>query len=79
MEDTTLKIDVVTRDRLKALAAARGLSMRDYVAGLVEEAEHAQLLDTATAIFRRVINEPGIAEAFDRDFGGLPQSTYRAA
>jgi hypothetical protein len=73
MKDTSLKIDMATRDRLKALAEARGLSMRVYVANLVGEAEHAELLDSATAIFRRVVSEPNITEAFDRDFGGQPQ------
>ncbi|MEU2113882.1 hypothetical protein [Streptomyces sp. NPDC019507] len=29
------------------------------------------LLDSPTAAFRHVIAEPGTAEAFDRDFGGL--------
>jgi hypothetical protein len=79
MEDTSVKIDTATRDRFKALAAARGLTMRDYLAELAEKEEHAKLLDTATAIFKRVIAEPGIAEAFDRDFGGLPQTTPQAA
>lgn len=29
MEDTSVKIDTATRDRFKALAAARGMTMRD--------------------------------------------------
>jgi predicted DNA-binding ribbon-helix-helix protein len=72
MTDTSLKIDTETRARLKTLAEARGVSMRDLVAGLAEEAEQAQALDTATAHFRRAISEPGVAEQFDRDFGGRP-------
>lgn len=79
MEDTSVKIDTATRDRFKALAADRGLTMRDYLAELAEKEEHEKLLDSATAIFRRVITEPGIADAFDRDFGGLPQATRRMA
>ncbi|MFD4588957.1 antitoxin MazE7 [Streptomyces sp. NPDC058434] len=79
MEDTSVKIDTATRDRFKALAAARGMTMRDYLAELAEKEEHAELLDSATAAFRRAIAEPGIAEAFDRDFGGLPHSTRQAA
>lgn len=79
MEDTSVKIDTATRDRFKALAAERGLTMRDYLAELAEKEEHAKLLDSATAAFRRAITEPGIAEAFDRDFGGLPHSTRQAA
>lgn len=80
MADTSLKIDTETRERLGALAKARGVSLRDLVAGLAAEAEQAQALDTATAQFRRAIGEPGLAERFDEDFGGLPsQSASRAA
>ncbi|MGW1496959.1 antitoxin MazE7 [Streptomyces sp. NPDC002402] len=79
MEDTSVKIDTATRDRFKTLAAERGLTMRDYLAELAEREEQAKLQDSATAVFRRVIAEPGVAAAFDRDFGGLPQTTPRAA
>ncbi|MFB6667908.1 hypothetical protein [Streptomyces parvus] len=36
-------------------------------------------LDHATTAFRTAVARPGIAEAFDRDFGGLPQDDQRAA
>ncbi|MEU2744318.1 antitoxin MazE7 [Streptomyces sp. NPDC007095] len=72
---TSVKIDDTTRDRLKALADGAGLSMKDYLARLAEEKEHGKLLDTATAVFRRII-EPGILDRFDADFGGLPPVTH---
>ncbi|MEU0853114.1 hypothetical protein ABZ387_35020 [Streptomyces flaveolus] len=43
---------------------------------------HQLKLGKATAAFREAVAQPGIAEAFDRDFGGLPQgsdSRHRAA
>ncbi|MFE6834004.1 hypothetical protein ACFVFI_04050 [Streptomyces sp. NPDC057705] len=35
----------------------------------------------ATEVFREAVGRPGIAAAFDREFGGLPSSTsaHRAA
>ncbi|MFD7444057.1 antitoxin MazE7 [Streptomyces sp. NPDC059909] len=82
MADTSVKIDDVTRDRLKALADDAGMSMKDYLAKVAEEKEHEKRLETATAAFRRVIAEPGILDRFDADFGGLPpvrHETPRAA
>ncbi|MFE5828313.1 antitoxin MazE7 [Streptomyces erythrochromogenes] len=83
MADTSVKIDDTTRDRLKALADAAGVSMKDYLARVAAEKEHEQLLDTATAAFRRAISAPGILDRFDADFGGLPPAaahdTPRAA
>lgn len=75
MADTTVKIDDITRDRLRALADAAGMSMKDYLAKIAEEKEHEQQLDTATAAFRRAITAPGILDRFDADFGGLPPAT----
>ncbi|MCX5317273.1 antitoxin MazE7 [Streptomyces sp. NBC_00154] len=72
MADTSVKIDDITRDRLKALADGAGMSMKDYLAKVAAEKEHEKLLDSATAAFRRVIGEPGILDRFDADFGGLP-------
>ncbi|WP_405577100.1 antitoxin MazE7 [Streptomyces sp. NBC_01190] len=69
MKHTTLKIDAATRGRLKSPAQARGLSVHAYLASLVDAAEHAELLDTAATTFRCTISEPGVAQAFDRDFG----------
>lgn len=75
MADTSVKIDDITRNRLRALADAAGMSMKDYLAQVAEEKEHEQQLDTATAAFRRAITAPGILDRFDADFGGLPPAT----
>ncbi|WP_328929713.1 antitoxin MazE7 [Streptomyces sp. NBC_00190] len=81
MADTTVKIDSETRDRFAAVARARGKSVRAYLAELAVEEENQLALGRATAAFREVVAQPGIAEAFDREFGGLPTSasTNRAA
>jgi hypothetical protein len=82
MADTTVKIDTETRDRLAAIAAARNISVRALLAELALQEENQLKLGTATAAFRAAISQPGIAEAFDRDFGGLPQGgahRHRAA
>lgn len=70
MEDTSVKIDKETRDRFKALA--QGKPLKDYLADLAKKEENERALDSATAVFRRVIAEPGILDRFDADFGGLP-------
>jgi hypothetical protein len=70
MEDTSVKIDKETRDRLRRLAGNRPL--KEYLASLAEKEEQEQKLDTATAAFRRALSTPGILERFDADFGGLP-------
>lgn len=75
MADTTVKVDSETRDRFAAVAAARGLSVRAYLAELAIEEENQIKLREATRVFREVIAQPGIADAFDRDFGGPPPST----
>ncbi|WP_338704158.1 antitoxin MazE7 (plasmid) [Streptomyces sp. Q6] len=79
MADTTLKIDTETRDRLAALAAEHGQSMRSYITELAIEQENQLKLGRATASFRDAVSQPGIAEAFDRDFGGLPTRAARQA
>ncbi|MER6409355.1 antitoxin MazE7 [Streptomyces viridosporus] len=78
MADTTVKIDTETRDRLAAVAAARGTSVRALLARLAVQEENQLKLGEATAVFREVTTAPGIAEAFDRDFGGLPQPAGHA-
>ena len=60
-------------------ARCGGTEERPKVAG---EKEQERALQTATAAFRRVISEPGVMEAFDAEFGGLPSvalDTSRAA
>ncbi|MFD8938597.1 antitoxin MazE7 [Streptomyces sp. NPDC059578] len=79
MADTTVKIDSSTRDRFAAIAAARGQSVRAYLAELAIEEENQLRLGRATAAFRAAVTRPGVAEAFDEDFGGLAPLTQRAA
>ncbi|MEU9148095.1 antitoxin MazE7 [Streptomyces sp. NPDC048349] len=81
MADTTVKVDTETRDRFAAVAASRGQSVRAYLAELAIEEENQIKLGRATAAFREVTGQPGVAEAFDREFGGLPSvvSANRAA
>ncbi|MFE9222364.1 antitoxin MazE7 [Streptomyces lavendulae] len=81
MADTTVKVDSETRDRFAAVAAAHGKSVRAYLAELAIEEENQLALGRATSVFREVVGRPGIAEAFDTEFGGLPApvSTHRAA
>ncbi|WP_067283574.1 antitoxin MazE7 [Streptomyces jeddahensis] len=75
MADTSVRIDTSTRDRLKALAAARGQSLAAYLDDLSKQEEHQAQLARATAAFNRVLDEPGIFEAFDEAFGGVPESS----
>jgi hypothetical protein len=79
MADTSVKIDEQTRDLLKTQADGKHMSMKDYLAELAQREENARRLQTATAAFQRVINEPGIADAFDAEYGGLPEAPQRAA
>ena len=79
MADTTVKIDTETRDRFATLAAARGMSVRAYLAELAITEENQAKLGRATEAFRTAVQRPGFAEAFDRDFGGLPAPVSRQA
>ncbi|CAM2736768.1 antitoxin MazE7 [Streptomyces albus] len=71
MEDTSVKIDRETAERLRALAGQQPL--KHFLAELARKEEHERALDTATASFRRVISESGVLDRFDADFGGLPE------
>lgn len=75
--DTSIKIDRATRDRLKALAGDR--PVKEYLAELARREEHDRALGTATAAFRRVLGTPGILDRFDADFGGLPPATHETS
>jgi hypothetical protein len=77
MADTTVKIDDTTRDILRELADAQGLTIKEYLSRLAVQQQQERALETATAAFRRVISEPGIMEAFDAEYGGLPPLTKR--
>lgn len=70
MADTTVKVDSETRDRFAAVAAARGQSVRAYLAELAIQEENQIKLSKATAVFREIIAKPGLAEAFDDAFPG---------
>ncbi|MEV7885126.1 antitoxin MazE7 [Streptomyces sp. NPDC002817] len=76
MADTSVKIDTSTRDTLQSLASAEGLTVKAYLAKVAGEKEQERALATATAVFRRAIAEPGIMEAFDAEFGGLPSVAH---
>ncbi|EPH41457.1 antitoxin MazE7 [Streptomyces aurantiacus] len=78
MADTTVKVDTQTRDRFAAIAASRGQSVRAYLADLAQREENQAKLSAATAAFERAVTRPGFAEAFDRDFGGLPEAASAA-
>jgi hypothetical protein len=73
MGDTSIRIDTTTRDRLKALAKSRDMSLAAYLDGLSQQEEHQVLLGQATTSFEAAIDRPGFAEAFDKAFGGLPE------
>ncbi|MFH9742659.1 antitoxin MazE7 [Streptomyces roseolus] len=68
MADTTVKVSAETRDRLAAVAEARGMSLRAFLADLAVQEENHLRLTRATAEFREVTRQPGIAEAFDAAF-----------
>ncbi|WP_145883846.1 antitoxin MazE7 [Streptomyces sp. BK340] len=74
MADTSVRINTTTRDRLMALAKARGLSLAAYLDDLSRQEEHQALLGRATAAFDAALERPGFAEAFDEAFGGMPDS-----
>lgn len=70
MADTTaVELDTDVHDRLTALAAARGLSLPDYLAELAAAQEQAAALARAAHAFERAVERPGFREAFARDFG----------
>ncbi|MFI9081773.1 antitoxin MazE7 [Streptomyces sioyaensis] len=73
MADTSVRIDKTTRDRLKALAKARGMSLAAYLDDIAQQEEHQARLGQATTAFDAAIDRPGFADAFDKAFGGLPE------
>ncbi|MEV1042968.1 antitoxin MazE7 [Streptomyces sp. NPDC050204] len=68
MADTTVKVDSETRDRLAAVAAAHGKSVRAFLSDVAVQEENHLKLAEATAVFREVTRRPGVAEAFDAAF-----------
>lgn len=71
-EDTSVRLPKETVALFKSLAGPKPL--KDYLAELAVREDQKRALDTATEAFRRVINEPGTVEAFDTEFGGLPEA-----
>jgi len=57
MADTTIKVDSMVRDRLAALAAQRGCSIRDLVAELAESTPTREELDERHAAATAYIRE----------------------
>ncbi|MER5689288.1 antitoxin MazE7 [Streptomyces sp. NPDC002205] len=74
MADTSVRITTDTRDRLAALAKARGMSLAAYLEDLSRQEEHQALLGRATAAFDAALDRPGFVDAFDKAFGGLPEA-----
>ncbi|WP_351228586.1 antitoxin MazE7 [Streptomyces sp. NPDC002133] len=79
MADTSVRINTETRDRLAALAKARGLSLAAYLEELSQQEEHQALLGRATAAFNEALERPGFLEAFDEKYGGLPEAPARSS
>ncbi|MGW1736172.1 antitoxin MazE7 [Streptomyces sp. NPDC001999] len=79
MADTTVRINTDTRDRLAALAKARGMSLAGYLEELSQQEEQQALLGRATAAFNEALERPGVLEAFDEAFGGLPEAPARSS
>ncbi|MEW2137986.1 antitoxin MazE7 [Streptomyces sp. NPDC005409] len=71
MADTTpVEVDTDVYDRLAALAADRGLSLRAYLAELTAAQEDGAALARAARAFEGAVERPGFREGFARDFGG---------
>ncbi|WP_405834470.1 antitoxin MazE7 [Streptomyces sp. NBC_00105] len=71
-DTTTVEVDTDVHDRLAALAADRGLSLRAYLAELAATQENEAALARAARAFEQALERPGFREGFARDFGGLP-------
>ncbi|MEU9379297.1 antitoxin MazE7 [Streptomyces sp. NPDC048255] len=69
MADTiTVEVDTDVHERLTALAAARGLSLPEYLAELTAAQENEAGLERATRAFEAAVERPGFREGFARDF-----------
>lgn len=67
-DTTTVEVDTEVHDRLAALAAARGLSLRAYLAELAAAQENEAGLDRAARAFEAAVARPGFRSGFARDF-----------
>ncbi|MFE2165316.1 antitoxin MazE7 [Streptomyces sp. NPDC059447] len=68
-DTTTVEVDTDVHERLTALATARGLSLRAYLAELTAAQENEAALARAAQAFERAVERPGFREGFERDFG----------
>ncbi|MEV7520038.1 antitoxin MazE7 [Streptomyces sp. NPDC091371] len=68
-DTTTVEVDSDVHERLTALATARGLSLRAYLAVLTAAEENEAGLARAAQAFERAMDRPGFREGFERDFG----------
>ncbi|MFD8636868.1 antitoxin MazE7 [Streptomyces sp. NPDC059533] len=68
-DTTTVEVDTDVHERLTALATARGLSLRAYLAELTAAQENEAALARAAHAFERAVERPGFREGFERDFG----------
>ncbi|MFD7256437.1 antitoxin MazE7 [Streptomyces sp. NPDC059874] len=68
-DTTTVEVDTDVHERLTALATARGLSLRAYLAELTAAQENEAGLARAAHAFERAVERPGFREGFERDFG----------
>lgn len=68
-DTTTVELDTDVHERLTALAAGRGLSLRAYLAELTAAQENEAGLARAATAFERAVERPGFRESFTRDFG----------
>ncbi|MFB7462372.1 antitoxin MazE7 [Streptomyces sp. NPDC056224] len=71
-DTTTVEVDTDVHDRLAALAAARGLSLRAYLAELTAAQENDVALARAARAFEEAVTRPGFREGFEHDFGPGP-------
>ena len=55
---TTLRLDPVLRERLDALASARGMAATDLLAELIGQAETAQLVAEVNSELERLARSP---------------------
>jgi hypothetical protein len=60
----TVRVDADTRDRLNALAAARGVRASTLLRELVREAEDAQLLSAMNEAFARMHQDPEARDSY---------------
>lgn len=71
---TTIRVPTETRDRLKALAAQRGESASEVVAGLVDDASEETMLAEAAAGFARLADDPEALAAYRAEAGEIETS-----